>query len=141
MFDGDDAEEHGGWGAPCDANLVDHVTLRRAGHRQGAVVTAFIFGVWAVHRSQIVNDQWCDPQSWGVSHAPTGLSIGIALELSFWEAVRIARALEDTGVFDNAVVKDTFIVCDEEAPMIFEAAIGAALHDQYVWPMPLEAGE
>ena len=117
-----------GWGAPCEAEPDSTIQIRGK-HGLGGAARAYLFGAWAVHRSVMVDDKVCDPDSWAVSHVPTGLSIGLALELGFWDAVRIARALDDTGVFTG---KD-FDEYDDA--FIFESAIGAALHDHYVWPM------
>lgn len=128
MSDGPD--EHGGWGAPCEANPMMMIGIRTLLSRRATCkVPAYCFGAWGVHRSVTVNNQVCDPRSWAVSHIPTGLSIGLALELSFWTAVRIARALEDTCLFLDDELSA------EDGSFIFEASIAAGLHDHYVWPL------
>lgn len=117
-----------GWGAPCEANPTTPVTIAHAhGTRD---VMGFVFGAWAVHRAVPVDGCTSpDPDTWAVSHIPTGTSIGLVLEISFWDAIRVARALEDTGVFP-----DDSLDC-EDGSMIFQSAIGAAMSDHYVWPL------
>lgn len=126
----DDAEP-AGWGAPCDARPDTKVKISIAGCSSKTEVDAYVFGSWAVHRAVGVAgiERRPDPDSWAVSHRPTGHSIGLALELGFWDAIRIALALDDAGILV------TSRLLDQETSRIFEATIGAALNDQYVWPI------
>lgn len=123
-----------GWGAPCE---VSPDTVVRLGN--GKLLfdsTAYVFGDWAVHRSTGLDGihPHPDPNSWAVSHVPSGRENGLAVELEFWDAVRIARALEDAC--PSLVVSANGII-DVDEFFLFEAAIGAALQDHYVWPLQL----
>lgn len=128
-----DDTEPSGWGAPCEARPDTPIRIRIGQSR--VAINAYVFGAWAVHQATGVAgfEPRPDPKSWGVSHVPTGCSIGLALELGFWDAVRIARALDDTGIAPRVDL------AGQDMREIFEAAIGAALHDHYVWPMPTVA--
>jgi hypothetical protein len=95
-----------------------------------------MFGVWGVHRSvESVDDEHIDPMSWGVTHSPTGRGLGVAKELDFWTAVRIALALDDIALFDDILDPEEFETTPQEDVGIFLAAVGAAMHDHYVWPL------
>jgi hypothetical protein len=126
----DETNDHSnGWGAPCVPEPDVMATIATTTGRL-VPMAAYQFGAWLVHRSVEVNGARCQPDSWAVSHDPSGRSIGLALELTFWEAIRIAMALDDTGI----MVGDLSEVDSDEIE-IFKAAIGAALNDHYVWPL------
>lgn len=131
----DIGEETGdGWGAPSEVIPNSVVRIRMVpGSR---LVRAYTFGSWAVHRATNLFGvrPHPHPESWAVSHVPSGCSVGIAAELTFWDAIRIARALDDTGLFPSADLSEP------DGCWIFEAAIGAALHDHYVWPLSALGG-
>jgi hypothetical protein len=96
------------------------------------MVRAIVFGDWGVHQQPaMVGDQRTDPAMWAVSHLPTGHNIGVALDLTLWESVRIARALDDADPFPDGL----FDASDDEGPWVALSAIGAALNDHYVWPI------
>jgi len=120
----------GGWGGQCDPQPnAQFMMATETGKRTWS---AFLFGAWAVHRSpQLVGFARIDPDSWQVSYVPTGQALGIAAEFGFWDAIRIARALEDTELLSSGDLSEI----DEDVCCIFEAAVGAALHDHYVWPI------
>lgn len=128
----DDETAPAGWGAECDPQPTDMVRLAKTG-----TVPAFVFGVWAVHRSVPVISVVItpDPKAWSVSHIPSGLSLaGYVAEPYFWDAIRVARALDDAGVL-LAVEEFSCI----ESMQIAQSAVGAALNDHYVWPLTTEA--
>ena len=124
-------DESAGWGAPCEARPDTLIKIRTG--QSWRAINAYVFGAWAVHRSAGVAGilPRPDPDSWAVTHVPSGCCIGLAIELEFWDAIRIARALEDTRILEEH--DDVSVPYDDG--LIFQAAIGAALHDHYVWPL------
>lgn len=78
-----------------------------------------------------------DPRSWGrdpsenfdVGHMETGMYL---IEgLTFWEAVRVARAADDA----LPASRDDIILMGQDAWCLIEAVIGSALDDHYVFPI------
>lgn len=94
-----------------------------------------MFGVWAVHRAvptdrDLIDGKDIDPTAWSVSHLPTGRSVSpFLVEPDFWMAMRVARALDDTGIFLDEDLSSA------EDVQIFMSAIGAAMNDHYVFPI------
>lgn len=130
-----------GWGSPCAPDPTDIV---RCHMPTGGFfpVPAFVFGAWAVHRSISIKDLILrpSPSAWNVSHVPTGTALAqFVAEPSFWEAIRIARALDDSGLYQTA---RSVKVADDDYYVLL-AVVGAALHDHYVWPLAgqIETGE
>lgn len=134
-----DDSDRDGWGMACTPTLRDEVRLRHRGV-DGSIsffsVRGIVFGAWAVHPSYRVDGvvQGPDPDAWSVTHMPTGHSMaGLVAEPLFWDAVRIARALDDSGIFSDEDIEDGV---ELELFDILCSVVGAALHDHYVWPFP-----
>lgn len=128
--------EHAGWGAPCAPQPTTVVKIRLDGMGKPCYpVTAFVFGVWAVHRGTCKSSEprlVPPPDSWSVSHLPTGMSALPDHFDDFWSCIRVARALEDSGVFRT---KKSVLSPDLEETCLFFSIVGAALSDHYVWPL------
>lgn len=122
-----------GWGAPCCVQLADTVACATA---TGVVSTrGLVLGSYAIHMTMGytgVGGAIVDPNTWTVTHMPTGSAMGPwCAELGFWDAYRVALALDDSGLCST----DDLSACD--LLWMVEAVIAAALQDHYVFPLAI----
>lgn len=122
------------WGVEFSAEPAETVWLDS---KEGFTfpIKAFVFGDWALHKT-VLSPGWtletADSQSWSVAHIPSKSVLsddcGI-VAYPFWTSLNIARALGDSGiVIGRRPSKDTIF--------LFEAIVGSAIADHYVWPLP-----
>lgn len=131
----DDCAE--GWGAPCSPTPDEPVPIR-LGTKHFITVMGYRFGAWSVHRARPIDGVMTavDPDAWAVSHVPTGMALGSwVAELTFWDAVRVATALHDSGLYPDAVIDTGNVDDNVDGTCLIMAVIGAALQDHYVFPI------
>lgn len=83
-------------------------------------------GTWYVWPPDISPPCGSPEERWTVGHADTGYAVADAL--TFWDAMRVARALDDA--LPGFAVSDVQF----ETKFLIDAVIGSALSDHYVFP-------